>query len=132
MKYLVDTHVLIWAFSNPDLLPRRYKDILLEEDNAIFYSQFSLWEISLKYSLGKLALKGMTPERFYLELESSFIRCHPTSNEELVAFHKLPREHKDPFDRFLIWQCIVNGYTFLSVDAEAKRYAKYGLKFEPA
>jgi len=132
MKYLVDTHVLIWAFTDPDLLPPRFRDILLDEGNEIFYSQFSLWEISLKYSLGKLSLEGRTPEQFYLELEASFFTCHPASNEELISFHKLPREHKDPFDRFLIWQCIVNGYAFLSVDADVPRYHKYGLKFEQA
>jgi PIN domain nuclease of toxin-antitoxin system len=130
MTYLVDTHILLWSFTNPEKLPEKIKTILLNEENTILYSQISLWEISLKYSLGKLELKKSTPESFYEELDLSFYQCKPILNEELITFHKLPKEHKDPFDRMLIWQCIVNKLIFITVDREIQKYKKYGLLIE--
>ena len=76
MNYLVDTHILIWSFTDPDKLQKRFRNELLNLENTIYYSQFSLWEISLKYSLGKLKLKKKTPEEFYKELSTSFFVCN--------------------------------------------------------
>ncbi len=129
MKYLVDTHILLWSFINPDNLSEKVREILLNEENLIFYSQFSLWEISIKYNLGKLVIKNLTPENFYLEIEDSFFNCLPITNKELINFYKLPIEHKDPFDRMLIWQCIQNKITFISSDSKLESYEKYGLNF---
>ena len=56
MKYLVDTHILLWFFTNPDNLSEKVREILLSEENLILSSQFSLWEISIKYNLGKLII----------------------------------------------------------------------------
>ena len=89
MKYLVDTHILLWFFTNPDNLSEKVREILLSEENLILSSQFSLWEISIKYNLGKLIIKNLTPEKFYLEIEDSFFNCLPISNKELISFYKL-------------------------------------------
>jgi PIN domain nuclease of toxin-antitoxin system len=69
----------------------------------------------------------MTPEEFYEELTSSHFQCLPLRNEDLISFHRLPIEHRDPFDRIMIWQCINQGIHFLSVDGAAPDYEKYGL-----
>ena len=129
MKYLVDTHILLWSFTNPGTLSEKVREIILKEDNVIFYSQFSLWEISIKFNLGKLVIKSLTPEQFYSELEDSFFECLLVNNRDLISFYKLPIEHKDPFDRMLIWQCIQNKITFVSSDSKLQSYEKYGLKF---
>ena len=129
MNYLVDTHILIWSFTDPDKLKLKYQSELLNLDNTIYYSQFSLWEISLKYSLGKLKLKKKSPEGFYKELNSSFFVCKPVENNELISFYKLPREHKDPFDRAIIWQAISNDFILMSVDSSVSLYKKHGLKY---
>ena len=129
MKYLVDTHILLWSFTNPGSLSEKVREIILNEDNVIFYSQFSLWEISIKFNLGKLVIKSLTPEQFYSELEDSFFECLLVNNRDLISFYKLPIEHKDPFDRMLIWQCIQNKITFVSSDSKLQSYEKYGLKF---
>lgn len=129
MNYLVDTHILLWSFMNPEKLSSQIKNILLGEENVIYYSQISLWEISLKYSLGKLELKNRNPEYFYHELENSYYLCKSISNPELLSFYKLPIEHKDPFDRLLIWQCIQNKFIFLSTDNKLQKYEKYGLRY---
>lgn len=101
---------------------------LLNAENAIYYSQYSLWEISLKYSLKKLQLMHKTPEEFYVVLDESFLICKPIDNLELVTFYKLPIEHKDPFDRAIIWQAIVNDLILISVDEKLDLYKKCGLR----
>jgi PIN domain nuclease of toxin-antitoxin system len=128
MNYLVDTHILIWSFVDPDKLSQKVQSTLLNEENAIYYSQYSLWEISLKYSLGKLQLKNKTPEQFFEVIDNSFFICKPIDNIELITFYKLPVEHKDPFDRAIIWQSIINELILISFDEKLDIYKKYGLK----
>jgi PIN domain nuclease of toxin-antitoxin system len=69
IKILLDTHDLIWSFINPEKLPQWAADLLVSEDSEVFFSQASLWEISIKFNSGKLVLKGMTPEELYEEIE---------------------------------------------------------------
>ena len=128
MNYIVDTHILLWSFTDPDRLSKTAQSTLLDENNSIYYSQYSLWEISLKYSLKKLQLKQKTPEQFYEVLEGSFFICKPIDNHELITFYKLPIEHKDPFDRAIIWQAIVNDLILVSTDQQIEKYRKYGLR----
>jgi PIN domain nuclease of toxin-antitoxin system len=128
MSYIVDTHILIWSFIEPDRLSRKVQSTLLDEENTIYYSQYSLWEISLKYSLKKLQLKQKTPEQFYEVLEASFFECKQIDNLELITFYKLPIEHKDPFDRAIIWQSIANDLILISDDPKLEMYKRYGLR----
>lgn len=128
MKLLIDTHYLLWMFFDTAKISDRVKDALTSEDNDIYYSQASLWEISIKYSIGKLFLNGITPEEFYQELSNSFLICRRLENKELISSHFLPREHKDPFDRMIIWQAIKSDMMLLSVDAKMNLYKEYGLK----
>jgi PIN domain nuclease of toxin-antitoxin system len=128
MNILLDTHYLIWAFTDTGRIQDILYKKLLDDQNDVYYSQASLWELSIKYRLGKITIAGMSPEEMYAEIEGSFLKCKTLSNDELVSFHRLPIEHKDPFDRLLIWQCIQSGLHFLSVDGEVDRYQKHGLK----
>lgn len=128
MKILVDTHFLIWSFTNPEKINPSIAAQLISDQNDIFYSQASLWEISIKYNSGRLVLKGMSPEELFEEIDTSYFSCLMLKNEELISFHRLPIEHRDPFDRIMIWQCINNDLFFLSVDGAAPHYEKYGLK----
>jgi len=128
MNILLDTHYLLWAFIDTSKIKREIYEKLLSEENEVYYSQASLWEISIKYSIGKLWLHGLTPDGFYTEVEKSFLKCRYFENEELITFHTLPKEHKDPFDRILIWQSIRSGFLFLSADEQMKKYGKYGLR----
>jgi PIN domain nuclease of toxin-antitoxin system len=104
MNYLVDTHIFLWSFTDPDKLSANVKLIFLDESNEIWVSQISLWEISLKYSLGKLVIKGMTPDELESEIENSFYKVFNLRNHDILTAYKLPRtNHLDPFDRMLIW-----------------------------
>ena len=128
MKILLDTHYLLWAFIDTSKISPSVYTKLLADENEVFYSQARLWEIAIKYNMRKLSLKGMKPEEFHEEVENSFLKCRPLKNDELISFYKLPIEHKDPFDRIMIWQSIKSDYYFLSVDGQVANYKKYGLK----
>ena len=94
----------------------------------IYYSQVSLWEISIKYGLKKLNLNGGTPDDFYEEVNNSFYLCKKLDDIDLITNYKLPMYHKDPFDRFLIWEAIRNDFILISVDENMELYKKEGLK----
>jgi len=128
MNILLDTHYLLWSFIDTSKINKGIYSKLLSDENDIFYSQASLWEISIKYNLGKLKLKGMNPEEFYEEVNSSYYKCRPFMNDELISFYQLPIEHRDPFDRIMIWQSIQSDFHFLSADSKTPIYQKYGLK----
>lgn len=128
MKLLIDTHYLLWMFMDTDRISGKVKKALISDDNEVYYSQVSLWEISIKYSIGKLHLNGITPEELYREIENSFLMCKVLESQTLISSYRLPREHKDPFDRMIIWQSILSGMTLLSVDTKMDKYAEYGLK----
>ena len=133
MNYLVDTHILLWSFLETGKLSKKVKSILLDENNEIYYSPVSLWEISIKYGLKKLFLNGGTPDDFFMELNNSFYHCKTIAAIDLITNYKLPIYHgaggtKDPFDRFLIWEAIRNDFVLLSVDKNIDLYKKEGLK----
>ena len=128
MNYLVDTHILLWSFLNTAKLSKKIKSILLDENNEIYYSPISLWEISIKYGLKRLSLNGGTPDNFFEELQNSYYQCKTINTIDLITNYKLPIYHKDPFDRFLIWEAIRNDFILLSVDENMKSYKKEGLK----
>lgn len=129
MKILLDSNYLLWSFIDSEKIRKLISDLLINEENQIFYSQASLWEISIKYNSGKLVLNGMKPEEFYSEIENSFLSCLHLNNDDLITFYKLPIEHKDPFHRIMIWQCVNSDSVFLSCDGQLKNYKKYGLKY---
>jgi len=128
MNILIDTHYLLWSFIDTSKIEKRIFEILMLEENDIYYSQASLWEISIKYTLGKLSLEGITPEDLYQEIKNSQLKCRRFMNDELISFYQLPIEHRDPFDRIMIWQAIRSDFYLLTRDGQAERYEKHGLK----
>jgi len=128
VSYLVDTHILLWSFLETDKLSETIKSILLDDNNKIYYSPISLWEISIKYGLNKISLNNGTPDDFFDELDKSFYDCKSINPIDLITNYKLPLYHKDPFDRFLIWQTIQNNLILLSSDKKMALYVKEGLR----
>ena len=128
MKYLVDTHILLWSFIETNKLSKEIKSVLLDENNKIFYSPVSLWEISIKYGKKKLFLNGITPDDFFIELINSYYLCKTINPATVITNYKLPIYHKDPFDRFLIWEAIKSDLILISADDKIDSYKKEGLK----
>jgi PIN domain nuclease of toxin-antitoxin system len=128
LKYLADTHVLLWALNQPQRLSRGIRSILEDEATTVCYSSISLWEIAIKHGLGKLDLLGHSPEEFLAELERSFFVHRPLDPHSLISSYHLPSHHRDPFDRMLIWEAIRNNLVLLSADGKSDAYAEDGLK----
>ena len=127
MKFLLDTHILLWSFFDTKKLSENIKNILLDEHNKIYYSPVNLWEISIKYGLGKLLLNGFNPEELFQEIENGFFICKNIEPNIMATTYKLPLIHTDPFDRFLIWEAINSKFKLISVDEKVKKYESFGL-----
>jgi len=127
-RLLLDTHVLLWAIGKTDELSAQIVKHITDNENEVFVSAVSLWEIALKYSIGKLKLNfdiNNIPE-YCREMGFNLIALEPF---DALGSLKLPQKenHKDPFDRMLIFQCIKNDYTLVSKDDKMKFYKKEGL-----
>lgn len=129
MSLLLDTHTLLWALCTPDQLSAHARKALENPENEVFISSISLWEISLKFSLGKLTLQAISPTELPDVIEQTGFKLIAPSVEEYAGFHQLPRtSHKDPFDRMLIWQSIQNDFTLVTKDGQLEQYIAIGLK----
>ncbi len=130
MKYLIDTHYLLWALLDPGKICNTIKDILINEDVGKYISPINLWEISLKYSLGKLELHGTDPQQLGETAIESGFHIAETDYQIFSTYFKLPKkdDHKDPFDRMLIWQAIQGDFTLISKDEKIEQYKSDGLK----
>ena len=122
MNLLLDTHLLLWAASEPQRLPSKARTLLLDPANHLLFSSASLWEISIKNGLERSDF-NVDPRRLWRMLLINGYRELPITSEHTVAVNDLPHLHKDPFDRILIAQARVEGLTLLTAD---KAVAKYG------
>ncbi len=127
MKYLLDTHTFIWLMISPEKLSQKCKKLLISSEN-ISVSSIALWEISIKFSLGKLELTGILPEELLIKSKEINIHIMDFDSSDAISYYKLPRHHKDPFDRMLVWQAIRNKMTLISKDNRLEAYAENGLQ----
>ena len=129
MKYLIDTHIFLWSLFTPEKISRTAARILKDPGNRILVSAITFWEISLKYSLNKLALKGVRPDELPEYANRLSYDILGLSAEDAASFYHLPRiSHKDPFDRMLIWQAIREKMVLISKDSKISAYESLGLK----
>ncbi|MCI5219317.1 MAG: type II toxin-antitoxin system VapC family toxin [Candidatus Electrothrix sp. LOE2] len=130
MKYLLDTHVLLWALFEDEKLSRRAKAEISNPNNRILISIVSYWEISLKYGIGKLELQGITPEELVQVAREIGFETLNISEEDAAGFYRLPKiRHKDPFDRLIIRQAITRKLPLISKDKMMREYQDFGLEF---
>jgi PIN domain nuclease of toxin-antitoxin system len=128
MNYLLDTHVFLWSLFDDDKLSIPAKEAIRSLDNHIYISIITYWEIALKYALGKLDLEGVAPEELPVYAKQVGFETLNISEKEASTFYQLPRiQHKDPFDRLIVWQAISHGFTLISKDKSIPEYQKFGL-----
>ena len=126
---LLDTHSLLWAIVAPEKLSASMRGVIADPTNEIHVSTVSFWEISLKFSLGKLEISGCSPEDLVKISRQMGLTITAPSAEESAGFHRLPKAaHKDPFDRMLIWQCLQREWTLITRDRGLDEYRALGLK----
>ncbi|MGO8671578.1 MAG: type II toxin-antitoxin system VapC family toxin [Capsulimonadaceae bacterium] len=121
MRYLLDTHALLWAARGADELPQAVGDAIIDASNDIFVSIASFWEIAIKASLGKLPLTG-TVAALQSRTEAMNITTLPLSAMYLDVLRGLPYHHRDPFDRIIISTAIEEGLSLISMDTEFPPY----------
>ncbi|WP_417563097.1 type II toxin-antitoxin system VapC family toxin [Microbacterium sp.] len=121
MIILLDTHLLLWAAYTPDRLPASTRDDIDNDDNTLLFSAASIWEVSIKSSLGRAdfdvdpyVLRRGLIENAYVEL--------PVTAAHAAAVRDLPAVHRDPFDRMLVAQARVEGVTLQTNDRLVAAY----------
>ncbi len=118
MNILLDTHVLIWALENNPTLTERAVNAIVDGNNMVFVSSASVWEISIKQKLGKLE----APDNLLEEIRvHRFTPLHINADHAQLA-GQLPYIHKDPFDRMLIAQAIIEKLVLLTRDESIAGY----------
>ena len=123
MKYLIDTHIFIWFVENSPNLSQTLKNTIEDVNSEIFISIASLWEISIKTSIKKLQLNRRYEEIFAI-LRDNSIEILPVTFAHTLENNRLPFYHRDPFDRMIVAQAIVENIDFISADAVFDDYLK--------
>ena len=130
MIYLLDTHTFIWTVLNSKKLSKKSKEIIFDINNEVCVSTVSFWEISLKSKIKKFAFENINIPDFSQYAKKMNFTIIDMQENETITFHNLPlkENHKDPFDRMLIWQAITKKMTLISKDELFEQYKKDGLK----
>jgi PIN domain nuclease of toxin-antitoxin system len=118
MRFLVDTHALLWALGEPGTLSREARGALADPSNLIVVSSASLWECAVKASIGKLDL----PEDFFDSIPEAGYEVMPIRIPHLNVYRTLPMHHRDPFDRMLVAQARAEALTLISRDPNIAKY----------
>lgn len=118
-KLLLDTNVVIWLLlGDRDAVSDQVTEFLLDEDNSISVSAVSTWEIAIKRSLGKLDIDASWAKTLtHLRFDQM-----PITAEHAAMVERLPWHHRDPFDRLLIAQAILEDHVVVSADRQMKQY----------
>ena len=117
MRYLLDTHTLLWFLAGDEKLSGRPRQLIDDPNNEKFLSIASLWEIAIKVGLGKLNLSEPFEQMFPEQLHFNNIEMLDITVDSLIKLTTLPFHHRDPFDRLIIAQGLVEGLPIISVDA---------------
>jgi PIN domain nuclease of toxin-antitoxin system len=121
VRLLLDTHLLLWAAGSPERLPSVARELLDAPENTPIFSSASLWEVAIKSGLGRHDFRADARLLRRGLLDNGYDELAITS-EHAVALGGLPPIHKDPFDRMLIAQSMVEGITLLTADPLVAQY----------
>jgi len=130
MICLLDTHTFIWTTLQTSNLSRKSKEIISNRSNEICVSTISFWEISLKTRINKFSFENIEINDFPKYARNMGFTIIDMQENEAITYYELPLKtnHKDPFDRMLIWQAITKNMTMISKDESFEQYRKDGLK----
>ena len=121
MKYLLDTHVIIWYFENSPELPLRIKELVRAHENEIYFCSISLLEIAIKLNIGKLRL-SFTFDDLINDVKNRDFNILQIEDEHLKKYVNLPFIHKDPFDRLIIAAALAEDLTIITADENIQKY----------
>ena len=122
MRILLDTCAFLWLVTDDPQASELAKEIFLKEDNELLLSSVTGFEIAVKYSLGKLRLAESPKEFITNRINANALTELPVSMTHALILQNLPLHHKDPFDRLLVAQAMVNQIPLLSADQQLSAY----------
>jgi PIN domain nuclease of toxin-antitoxin system len=122
VKLLLDTHAFIWWDSTPTKLSAAALALCSDPANQLVLSVASLWEIQIKRQLGKMDLRLPLAEIVTHQQETNGVAILEIVQAHVLALEGLPSHHRDPFDRLLVAQAVVEGATLVSADPVLKSY----------
>ena len=122
MRVLVDTHCWLWQLGEPHRLGQQARTVLSSPENEVFFSAASAWEIVIKHTLGRLSLPSPPAEYIPSRMAALGNLSLPVAQTHVLRVAALPLHHKDPFDRVLIAQALVEGLTLITVDPVMRMY----------
>ncbi len=121
LNLLLDTHCWIWLKGDPDRLPSPVRRRILRDASKLVLSSVSVMEIGIKHATGRLQLKS-DPAQLVAELAEDGVVSLSTTIEHALRMAALPLHHRDPFDRLLVAQALVEGLTLVTADANVLAY----------
>jgi PIN domain nuclease of toxin-antitoxin system len=121
VRILFDTHLLIWFIGASERLPSGAREAIEDENNQLFFSAASIWELSIKQSTGKAQL-ALPPELLHRQLIENDFEEVPVTSAHGLTVSVLAPIHKDPFDRILIAQAMAEGMLLLTADETVAQY----------
>jgi PIN domain nuclease of toxin-antitoxin system len=121
VRFLLDTHILLWGATKPARLPRSASALIENPDNEIIFSAVNLWEIAIKTARGRSDFRIDAGLFRRLLLDNGYAEL-AVAGAHAVALAALPALHKDPFDRMLVAQATVEGVTLLTGDPTVAKY----------
>lgn len=124
MRYLLDTHVVLWWLTEPAKISKQARAIIADRENSICVSSVSFWELSIKSALGRVNI----PNNLLTILRTNSFEIIPLEAEEALSVADLPDLHKDPFDRMLIAQAKYNDLVLITRDKIIEEYPVTFLK----
>jgi PIN domain nuclease of toxin-antitoxin system len=122
VRLLLDTCTFLWIVTGSLRLSKHAAQSFSDPANEVFLSAVSTWEIAVKYTLGALRLPVPPMEFVPLQRDAHGITALSLTEEEVLYLPKIPKLHRDPFDRMLICQAIVNGFALLTPDELISQY----------
>ena len=122
MKYLLDSGVWLWSIASVDRIGKAASEVLRNSEHEIYFSAASVWELSIKAQLRKLTLPAPPADCIPAFMARQGLCPLPVNHLHAVRVYDLPSHHRDPFDRLLIAQAIVEDMNILTAD---RTFAKY-------
>jgi PIN domain nuclease of toxin-antitoxin system len=121
LRLLLDTHLLLWAAGQPDHLSAEARNLLQDSRHDLVFSAASVWEITIKRGLGRADFR-VEPRVLRRGLRDHGYSELPITADHALAVDMLPPIHKDPFDRILVAQAMIEGITLLTADSIVASY----------
>lgn len=122
MRLLLDTHIFIRWNGNLDRMPPKARALCADKNNTLVLSLASIWEMQIKFQLGKLTFNQPLPMVIESQQQANGLELLPITTAHIYALQQLPLHHNDPFDRLLIAQATIEPITLITADAVFQKY----------